>query len=189
LGDTAGGWRVELAEALAAERVETLVLGRREIDDLAVAMTELAEDLHADNGLWRAIETTNRSRFGTPLPLISRGSDAPLAPFDARRFQFFLQTVWCRFKPDRIVSPAHRGLVAVAQRAAAFFSAAFALVPRESPIAGFLGATNPRGWDVKRKLVWLGTHSFLFRFAFDDYLQRNPPKKGDRTGVTDDFLC
>jgi hypothetical protein len=145
LAEIAGRWRVELAEALAAERVETLAVARREIDDLAVAITELAEDLHTDNGLWRAVETTNRALFGTPLPSVSRAGDAPPASFDAQRFQFFLQTLWRHFKPDRIVSPAHHGLVAVAQRAATFFPAAFATVPRESSIADFLGATNTRG--------------------------------------------
>ena len=43
--------------------------------------------------------------------------------------------------------------------------------------------------EIERKLVWLGTHGFLFRFAYADYLARNPPKDADVIGTTDDFLC
>jgi hypothetical protein len=56
-------------------------------------------------------------------------------------------------------------------------------------VTALLGASNTRGWEIKRKLVWLGTHGFLFRFAFADYLARNPPKEADVVGATDDFIC
>ena len=39
-------------------------------------------------------------------------------------------------------------------------------------MADFLVQPHRRGWEVKRKLVWLGTRSFLFRFAFNDYVRR-----------------
>jgi hypothetical protein len=189
LGEIAGRWRAELAETLTAAGLETLALATGEIDELAAAMTELAEDLRADNGLWRALESANLGLFGTPLPLVWRAGDTPLGLFDARRFQFLLCTVWRHFKPHRLVSPTHPGLAVVAGRAAPFFAAAFSAHPRGSSIAAFLGTANARGWDVKRKLVWLGTHGFLFRFAYADYLARNPPKDADRVGTTDDFLC
>jgi hypothetical protein len=189
LGNIARRWRAELARGLTEIDAEALALHADQVTALALAMTELAEDLQSDNGLWRELEAGNRALFGTPLPLVWRTGDPALAPFDARRFQFFLYTLWRHFKPDRNMSPAHRGFAAVANRAAAFFSGAFAGRSRASSVAAFLGTANARGWEVKRKLVWLGTQSFLFRFVYADYLARHPPKDADLIGATDDFLC
>ena len=33
------------------------------------------------------------------------------------------------------------------------------------------------GWDVKRKLVWLGSHSFIFRTLFARYMEEQPPRE------------
>jgi hypothetical protein len=189
LGEIAWRWRDELERALTDVAAEAVKLDPGQLDELAVLMTELAEDLHTDSGFWRELETAHRALFDTPLPLIWRTGDAALAPFDARRFQFFLHTVWRHFKSDRIMSPRHRGFVAVSSRAEAFFAKAFAGHARASSIAAFLGTANTRGWEVKRKLVWLGTHGYPFRSAYADYLGRNPPKDNDHIGVTDDFLC
>lgn len=189
LGKVAQRWRTTLARIVKEVDAEAITLRTGEMAELAVAMTELAEDLHTNSGLWCALETHNRATFGTPLPLIWRAGDSLLAPFDARRFQFFLHSVWRHFKSDRIVSPGHRGFVAIARQAEAFFSAAFVALPRASSVTAFLGTANTRGWEVKRKLVWLGTHGFLFRFAFADYFERNSPSETDTIGATDDFLC
>ena len=145
--------------------------------------------LQAECGVWGALEASNRALFGTPLPLLWRAGDTPLVRFDARQFQFFLHSVWRHFKPHLLVSPAHRGFVAIANRAAAFFGEVFGGNSRASSIATFLGTANTRGWEVKRKLVWLGTHGFLFRFAYADYMACKPPQDGDVVGATDDFLC
>ena len=189
LAEIAQRWRIDLARVVMDVAAETITLEPDELDELAVAMTELADDLHTDRGLWRALEEGNRAIFGTPLPLIWRAGDPPLTPFDARRFQFFLHSVWRHFKPERIVSPGHRGFVAIAGQAALLFETALAGQTRTSSVARFLGTANDRGWAVKRKLVWLGTHGFLFRFAFADYLVRHPPKDADTIATTDDFLC
>ena len=189
LGQIAHRWRDELVRILREIDAKALALNADEVTALAVAMTELAEDLHSNSGFWRELEAGNRLLFGTPLPLIWRTGDPPLAPSDARRFQFFLYGIWRHFKPDRIMSPAHRGFAAIASHAGTFFSETFAGRLRASSVVTFLGTASARGWEVKRKLVWLGTHGFLFRFAYADYLTRNPPKARDVVGVTDDFLC
>jgi hypothetical protein len=189
LGEIAQCWRNELAPVLAGFGAEALALNSEAVDELAIAMCELAEDLYADCGLWRGMEAGNRELFGTPLPLLWRTGDPPLAQFDARRFQFFLYSIWRHFKPDCIMSPMHRGFVAVASCAETFFAGMFSGRSRASSVGTFLRTANSRGWEIKRKLVWLGTHGFLFRLSFADYLARNPPKDADIIGTTDDFLC
>lgn len=121
LGQIAHRWRDELVRALTEIDAEALALEAGDVAELAVAMTELAEDLHSNSGLWRALETGNRALFGPPLPLIWRTGDPPLTPFDARRFQFFLYSIWSHFKPNRNTSPGHRGFVTIASRAGTFF--------------------------------------------------------------------
>jgi hypothetical protein len=128
-----------------------ITLRAGEITELAVAMTELAEDLHTESGLWRAVEGHNHATFGTPLPLVYRVGDPTLDPFDVRRFQFFLYSVWHISNADRLVSPP-RTAVSWPSRARpeAFFSAAFAAQPRKSSVTALLVASNTRGWEIKR---------------------------------------
>jgi hypothetical protein len=187
----AAKYRDELWRYMAkidAPGAPVLQLDRKQAGALAVAVTELAEDLHADGGLWRCLETYHVEFFGVPLPLLCRPGDTPLATFDSRRFQFFFYSLWRHFQPDDIISPCHRGLVALADHASAYFSAAFAKLPRRSPARTFLASSNKLGWEVKRKLVWLGTRSFLFRFAHEDYLEKQEFKKDEEINATDHFL-
>ncbi|MBE0557214.1 MAG: hypothetical protein IH628_08275, partial [Proteobacteria bacterium] len=54
----------------------------------------------------------------------------------------------------------------------------------------FLSQPNDFGWDVKRKLVWLGSRSYLFRTAFHNYITEQGVAEGDDAiDVTDDFIC
>ncbi|MCY2986792.1 MAG: sigma 54-interacting transcriptional regulator, partial [Planctomycetota bacterium] len=43
-------------------------------------------------------------------------------------------------------------------------------IPEDSGVAAFLGTPGVHGWDVKRKLIWLGTHSYMFRLPFARYM-------------------
>ena len=113
------------------------------------------------------------------LPLLCKPGDPAFETFDARRFQFFLYSLSRHFLPDDIVSPEHRGFQAAARFASKYFSQAFAAQPQRSAVTDFLAKPNRRGWEVKRKLVWLGTRSFLFRFAFNDYMRRQEVKPSD----------
>jgi len=189
LGGIVLGWRKELVRLLNEIDADAMALASGDVTELAVAMTELAEDLHTDSGLWRGLEAGNTAHFDTPLPLIWQAGDAALTRFDARRFRFFLHSVWRHFMPNLIISPAHRGFVTIADGAEAFFGGAFAGYSHISSVTVFLKTSNARGWDVKRKLIWFGTHGFLLRFAYADYLARNKPKARDAITATDDYLC
>ena len=173
------------------ERIESasFSLEAAEIDELAVALTELAEDLHCDTGLWRSLEAYHLEFFGVFLPFLGKIDEPMPETFDVRRFQFFLFSVWRHFHPEQVISPKHEGLRVLAQLAGRYFTEAFSAHPRQSSVVAFLSGANRRGWEVKRKLVWLGTRSFLFRFAFKDYIRRRTPEANTEIAVTDDFLC
>jgi hypothetical protein len=75
----------------------------------------------------------------------------------------------------------------LAEAASQFLIERFARVPQDSGIKHFLATSNQYGWDVKRKLVWLGAGSYLFRSLFCKYLDKQG--RGPDVPATDDFIC
>ncbi len=155
---------------------------------LASAATEMAEDLHADIGLWRSLEQYQQMEFGVPLPLVMRPNDPSLSLFDERRFLFLFTTLLRVFEPDRTFSPRHQDILLLSRVTRDFLEKAFQSKPGESSIRTFLSSSNTFGWDIKRKLIWLGRHSYLFRDFFTAYMMDHEAKLSDIPS-TDDFLC
>jgi len=176
LGEIAQCWRNELAPVLAGfgASTGTEFRGSRRIGHRHVRTGRGSVcGLRSFGEGWRQAIASYSAR-----PSIALAGRRPAAcPVDARRFQFFLYSIWRHFKPDwhhvRPCTAVSWPLRAVPKRSS---PGCFpdALVHR---LWGtFLGTANSRGWEIKRKLVWLGTHGFLFRFSYADYLARNPPK-------------
>jgi hypothetical protein len=187
----AAAWFARLEPALRNIKSDAFILTKDQRLELALAMTEMADDLHADSGIWRALESSNLALFRTPLPGLREPTDPPPTRLDARRFHFFLDGVWRHFQPDAIVSPRHLGFAAIAADASDFFSTHLGASPPEpSSVSTFLDSDHSRAWDVKRKLVWLGTRSFLLRFAHADYVTREAAQRREppTIALTDDFL-
>ena len=156
-------------------------------NDVAVLLVEWEEDIHNDLGLWRAVEEHQRRCLGTPLPLLGIPPETELRGFDPRRIQFFLWTLWPCFNRELVLSPAHQDLRRLADAASQFLAEHLARVPRDSGCKHFLATANEFGWDIKRKLLWLGLNSYLFRFLFLKYLDdhQRPPD----IAAKDDFVC
>jgi hypothetical protein len=68
-----------------------------------------------------------------------------------------------------------------------FLSARFARMRYDSGVKTFLTTPNQYGWDVKRKLVWLGQHSYLFRLHCEQYIRDHGGQADIPT--LDDFVC
>jgi hypothetical protein len=139
------------------------------LDELAVVLVEFDEDIHAGIGLWQALENYQSEFFGTPLPLFLEVDEQLAGRFDPRRVRHFLY-------------------ILLTEAVSEFLIAAFRQQPKDSGVARFLHTPNRRGWDIKRKLVWAGRHSYLFRDQCARYLEEQ------RTGTTDfnaidEFIC
>jgi hypothetical protein len=155
---------------------------------LAEMLVEWAEDIHNDLGLWRTVEARQRQCFGTPLPLmLDAAQKEEIHGFDRRRIQYLLWHVWPCFNPERLLAPRHADLARVAEAASQFLAERFIRVPQDSGVKRFLATPNQYGWDVKRKLVWVGTGSYLFRFLFREYLADREAEPSVTTA--DDFIC
>ena len=158
------------------------------VSELAATLVGFGEDVHVDVGLWRSLENYHREFFGAPLPLATGLDPAPpLTTFDARRLQHLLWTLWAELSPAERVSPTHPNLLRLAEVAGAFLEARFAPLPKDSSVKNFLASPSQFGWEIKRKLIWLGTHSYLFRWFYADYVSQL--KAAVTIGDTDDFIC
>ena len=156
--------------------------------ELAAVLVEFGEDLHSDCGLWRGLENYNRELFGTPLPLAGGATSAEfLDGFDPRRIQHLIWTLWMELGPEDCPSPSHANLLQHAQVAATFLTERFARLPADSGVKNFLAGPSRFGWEIKRKLVWLGTRSYLLRRFFASYVSKH--NEGATVGITDDFIC
>ncbi len=181
--------RRKLAQVQRDFAYDSLRLDEDGLGELAGVLVDFAEDLHNDIGIWAAYEQYNVDFFGSPLPLTSpNGGDARVTGIHPDRLRHLLWILYPPFIDGLALSPTHKDLLLVANTASAFLSDEFASVPRDSGVQAFLRAPNEYGWDVKRKLIWLGTHSYMFRVFFANYMDEQDEGAGD-IGHTDDFIC
>src|ERR1035437_90898 len=143
----------------------SVVWSGESLSELAAVLVELGEDLHTDCGLWRSLENYNQEFFGTPLPLsIGTGSADALKGFDPRRIQHLIWTLWMEMEPEVCPSPNHTNLLQLVKVAGPFLTERFTRLPGDSGVKNFLTGPSRYGWEIKRKLIWLGTKSYLFRW-------------------------
>ncbi|HEY5867815.1 MAG TPA: DUF3843 family protein, partial [Candidatus Tectomicrobia bacterium] len=177
-----------LTKAQRSLTYETLHLSRRQRETLAYILVEFAEDLSYDIGIWRSLEAYNRDFFGTPLPCVLPPDETLDAePINPARVQFLLWTLYSTLVPELILAPTHQDLERLAIWTAEFLSARFAHLRDDSGVKTFLHTPNPYGWDVKRKLVWIGQHSYLFRLYCEHYVRDHGGTPDIPT--LDDFVC
>jgi hypothetical protein len=171
------------------DRDDPLSLPRQAQDQVAGVLVEFAEDLHNDIGIWRSYEQYNCEWFGTPLPLMLRpGEEVTEQELFQRRIQHFLWNLYPLFDPDELtLASDYEGLYQISEQLAEFLIEKFADVPQDSGVKKFLNEPFQWGWEVKRKLVWLGAGSYLFRLFYGDYVAEQDGLADIPT--TDDFIC
>lgn len=167
-------------------RHKTLRLNKPAVTKLAEVFAEFAEDLHNGIGIWAAYETHNRESFGVALPLAE--SDAPADGISLPRVRHLLWVLYPQLVRGLILSPRHRDLERLAVAIHTRVAEAVKELPRGSGIQSFLSSPNDAGWDVKRKLIWLGTHSYMFRLEFENYLADQNRGRWE-IGHVDQFIC
>lgn len=164
-------------------------------DSVAGLLVELAEDLHCGIGIWRSLEGWNRELFGTALPfLLPAGATLPPDAIAPERLQHYLWVLSESMMPGFRARPDHPDLVALSSTAATVLREQFAGLERGSEIRAVFEGPNEAGWDVKGKLIALGTQSFLFqplmvRFVEDRLDEAEEPDRAASVNAVDDFLC
>lgn len=167
-------------------------LASQGVKALAEILTEFAEDLHNGIGMWSAYESHNLRCFGTPLPITFKCGQTEIlaAGIDVNRVHHFLWCLYAQLLPDTIIDPRTPDLVRLACAVTDSLHRSFRRGPASSGVKAFLNQPNDFGWDVKRKLVWLGSRSYLFRTTFQTYIAEEGVAEGDdNIDVTDDFIC
>ncbi|MFO7773908.1 MAG: DUF3843 family protein [Dehalococcoidia bacterium] len=177
-----------LAKTQQSLEYDTLCLPRSGLEDLAGILVEFAEDVHNNIGIWNSIERYNTEFFGTPLPFVLKPTEAMgEESINEHRVQHLLWVLYSEVTPQLLLSPTHRDLKQLAETVSDFLKRRFAKIPRGSSVKKFLSQPNRFGWDVKRKLIWLGTHSYLFRNSFRNYVEDHGGKP--EIPIIDDFVC
>ncbi|MFQ5630624.1 MAG: DUF3843 family protein [bacterium] len=188
LADLARDLKKTLAKSQQKFARPSLRMTRWELDEISAACVEFAEDLHNDIGIWKSLENYNREFFNTPLPLILRPGESMNNEFlNENRTRHLLLGLFQELRPGFILSPTHPDLLLLSKTIADFLANRFADIQKGSGIKKFLEQPNEYGWDVKRKLVWLGQHSYLFRQNFENYVEKNGGEANIPT--IDDFIC
>lgn len=167
---------------------DTLKLDKNQNFIISNLLIEFAEDLHNDIGLWKSIEFYNNSMFNTPLPLFVNENYKIENTFDINRIKFFIYTIFYEFDDELILSPEHKDLHILAEGISNFLNLKFNTVPKNSGVKLFLNQPNDYGWDFKRKLVWIGLNSYLFRYSCNRYAQEKNNGKME-IAIVDDFIC
>jgi hypothetical protein len=166
---------------------DTLKLEKNQNFVMANLLIEFAEDLHNDIGLWKSIEYYNNLMFNTPLPLFVDENYKIEDCFDINRIKFFIHTIFHEFDDELILSTEHKDFNILAEGISSFLSSNFKTVPKGSGIKQFLNQPNDFGWDFKRKLVWIGLNSYLFRFNCYRYAEEK--NNGNmEIAIIDDFI-
>lgn len=164
---------------------KTLRLRITDLKVLAQLIIEFAEDIQFNLGIWAAYEGYNREFFGASLPFSETNE---LKGLHRDRVRHFLWIMYQELDPGRIISPRHSDLETMSNVVCAFLREAVQDWPPESGVADFLRLPNDPGWAVKRKLVWLGTKSYLFRLQCERYVHEHGRSRST-VEVVDDFLC
>ena len=169
-------------------KYNTIRLPGGKIRELAEVLVEFAEDVHNDIGIWKSLEQYNYDFFGTKLPLILK-TDEDIGPnsINKYRIQYLLLVQYELINPQLIISPTHQDLCFLAEIISDFLEDRFKNIPKDSSVKTFLDQPNDYGWDIKRKLIWVGKNSYLFRQCYKDYIERNGGKQ--ETAIIDDFIC
>jgi hypothetical protein len=177
-----------LAKTQQSLKYNTLRLSNSKLEELAGVLVEFAEDAHNDIGIWNSLERHNTEFFGTPLPfVVEPKEDIGQEAMNEQRVQHLLWVLYSELNPQLILSPTHHDLKQLSETASGFLKSRFAKIPRGSSVKKFLSQPNKFGWDVKRKLIWLGTHSYLFRNNFQNYVDDHGGKP--EIPIIDDFVC
>jgi Protein of unknown function (DUF3843) len=177
-----------LLKAQRSLTFETLHLSKQKREALAHILVEFAEDLYHDIGIWRSLEQYNLEFFGTKLPCVHPADGAlDTQPVTSARVQYLLWTLYSELEPELILAPQHQDLLRLSASIAAFLCERCAYLRFDSGVKTFLASPNTFGWDIKRKLIWLGQHSYLFRLSFGNYVHA-PGGKPDIPTI-DDFVC
>ncbi|MCL2878260.1 MAG: DUF3843 family protein [Acidobacteria bacterium] len=167
---------------------DTLRLSVSDRTRLAEILVDFTFDLHTESGIWSALEKYNTNLFDTPLPLIHpAGKDLPQG-LCRERVHFLLWNFYPQFNPGDWYSPQHADLQIAAEGITDWLVKQLPMLPKISPLKKFLADHNDFGWEIKKKLVWLGMYSYLFRERFGQYFEDHYEGK-HKIAMIDDFIC
>ena len=160
--------------------------------ELAIIITEFAEDTYFEIGLWESLEAINQELFGNPLPFSKpEAEEHSDFPFDEYRIAHLLWNTLMVLK-GHYIPPSDPDIERIAEAISYFLEEKFERIKGQSSVKRFLSTPNKTGADLKRKLVWAGLKSYLFRNLCSLYLREQEAdnlSQQETIAYWDDFIC
>ncbi|HPA24431.1 MAG TPA: DUF3843 family protein [Candidatus Cloacimonas sp.] len=165
-----------------------LRLSRKQLDLLSEIITGFGEDLHCNMGIWKAYENCNIRFFSQLLPFhLPYMRTVSNEKFNKYRCRHLIWKLYEQFMPEYFIDPYHEDIEALGDIISSALPELFNNLPRQSVHAEIFLTPNIEAADVKRKLIWLGLRSYMFKLAYHTYLVENNVKP--EIPVIDDFVC
>jgi hypothetical protein len=180
---------MQLVKEMRQLKFNTIKLTGNDLNELACQIIEFVEDIYCGTGLWQSYEKYNKEYFGIPLPPFfppeENINNGNVITFE--RIRHFLFLFYEEMIPELTLSPYHQDMEYLSKAVLRFLEQNSERIPRDSVIREFLSQPVREAGDVKKKLIWLGTHSCLFRLSFRNYVKEN----GNKISISliDDFIC
>ena len=168
---------------------KNLKLNSQDLRILSTCLVEFSEDIHNDIGIWKSLEYYNIELFDTPLPLIINSENiSDLSGISQPRVHYLIWNLYSELLSDLTLTADHPDIFSLAEVSCESLRNRFAAIPKDSGVKSFLQSQNDHAWEVKKKLIWLGTRSYLFRCNFENYLSKQNKTKPEIATI-DDFIC
>jgi hypothetical protein len=178
-----------LSATQASLAYETLVLSEPELQELSLVIVEFAEDLLNGLGIWQSLEAYNHRFFATALPFsMSTNCRIAAGTITRERIHHLLWNKYSELCEGLLMAPGHGDLRLLVEDVYQFFSDHRKDdFPEKSSVKALIDQPNAHGWDIKRKLLWLGRHSYLFRHSYAAYIEEQGEQA--KISIIDDFVC
>ncbi len=154
----------------------------------ACIIIEFAEDLYNDIGLWKSIEYHNQKLFNTPLPIFVKDESEIEELFDKNRIKFLIYNISKYFIYTSFFSPFDKDFDFLAESISKYLREKFINVPKESGLKLFLSKRSDKYYQLKSKLLWIATNSYLFKLCFHSKL-KDEDEDSKNIMFLDSFIC
>ena len=170
-----------------------LHIKKAEREELGILLSDFAEDLKFDIGLWKIYENYNIKNFGTPLPLTSdHNFDYSTAflenPLHEERIKHFLWIIYRYLLPDTLFAPDSPCLEEISKNISLFLQERLKEVPCESGFKKYLHHPVCNYEDTKTRLAVIANISYLFRLFFKnqfEWYSEDEEEKNHILGIID----
>jgi hypothetical protein len=135
---------------------------------LAYLLLEFFDDIYNKVGIWKSYEIYNKKckiHFKT-----KSSSHSYNINIIEKNIILFLYNIYPEIKKGLIINPSHDDLIYMASKIYKLYKSKKYFCKNRC-LSDYFQNKNDNGYDIKRKLIWLGTESYFFKLIFYNYIK------------------